>query len=359
MRLKWQMAVVVLVGASVLLVAQSQNSGTSSGQGKPSAPIFSPDGTVINGAPDQVPPDIKPLPKGVILVPGAVASASDSTTPLPEGGTIADNIYANKYFGMNYPFPANFYQKVQGPPPSDSGSYVLAQLAPNEKFKGPIKGTIVVSAQDLFFSLATAGNTAELVTYTRDHLGSEFKVERQPEAAKIANHTFVRFDYVAPAADLHFYMLATQIRCHTVRFMFMSRDSKLIENFIQDMNRIKLPEQADAVGGTGGGDVPVCVKGYATAANITSKVEPVLTDRKFNPIPVRIIISKTGRVKHIHFLSAFPEQAKIISQALEQWTFKPYLVNGEPVEVETGILFGNSPNQAPVRPRSRTAAVTN
>jgi hypothetical protein len=67
-------------------------------------------------------------------------------------------------------------------------------------------------------------------------------------------------------------------------------------------------------------------------------------------VPVRIIIDKEGRVKHIHFLSAFPDQAKAISDALGQWRFKPYRVNGKVVEVETGILFGRpaSPRRAAV-----------
>jgi hypothetical protein len=75
------------------------------------------------------------------------------------------------------------------------------------------------------------------------------------------------------------------------------------------------------------------------------KVDPVLTDRKFNPIPVRIVIDRYGKVKHVHVISAFPDQAKIITDALLQWEFKPYKQNGEPVELETGIMFGSAPAQ--------------
>jgi hypothetical protein len=48
-------------------------------------------------------------------------------------------------------------------------------------------------------------------------------------------------------------------------------------------------------------------------------------------------------VKHIHFLSAFPDQVKAIANALSQWRFRPYLRGGHPVEVETGIMFGRAP----------------
>jgi periplasmic protein TonB len=61
---------------------------------------------------------------------------------------------------------------------------------------------------------------------------------------------------------------------------------------------------------------------------------------------VRVIIDRDGKVKHIHFLSAFPGQAQAIITALGQWRFKPYLRNGQPVEVETGILFGRAPRAA-------------
>ena len=87
---------------------------------------------------------------------------------------------------------------------------------------------------------------------------------------------------------------------------------------------------------------PVCLKDFATPDTVLEREEPVFSQPRFNPVAVRIVIDQEGRVKHIHFLSAFPEQAKSISDALLQWRFKPYLLNGQPVEVETGLLFGRS-----------------
>ncbi len=75
-------------------------------------------------------PHAKKLPTGVILVKGAWASASDSVTPLPEGGRVANNVYSNQYFGLTYPLSPDWTEKYSGPPPSDSGYYVLAQIRP-------------------------------------------------------------------------------------------------------------------------------------------------------------------------------------------------------------------------------------
>jgi protein TonB len=109
------------------------------------------------------------------------------------------------------------------------------------------------------------------------------------------------------------------------------------------------PADAQADGDT----VPVCVKDYAAGNNVISRVDPVFTQRRFNAIPVRIVIGKDGKVKHIHLISAFPDQAKVITDALNQWTFKPYLRNGHPVEVETGILFGTPPRPSVPTARAR------
>ena len=84
----------------------------------------------------------------------------------------------------------------------------------------------------------------------------------------------------------------------------------------------------------------MCVKDYARDENVIERVDPVFTEHRTNPVPIRVIIDKEGRVKHIHFLSAFPDQAKAITDGLKQWRFRPYLRDGQPVEVETGIMFG-------------------
>jgi len=290
-------------------------------------------------------PQARPLPTDAIMVKGAWASASDSVTPLPEGGSVADNVYTNKYFALTYVLPPSWTQKYYGPPPSDSGYYVLVQIRPGDANK-VTGGTILIVAQDLFFTLVPAANTLEFINHAEEKLQADYKVERALTPVVIANHSFVRFDYFSPVAELHWYLLATQIRCHMVQFVFTSRDTKLLESLIQDMNQMKLPAEASPILGIGGGDVPICIKDYARSENIIERVDPVFTERKFNPIPVRIIIDKDGKVKHIHFLSAFPDQAKSITDALLQWRFKPYVREGYPTEFETGIIFGYAPKAA-------------
>ena len=127
-----------------------------------------------------------------------------------------------------------------------------------------------------------------------------------------------------------------------IQFVFTSDNVRSIESFIEEMSTMKLPHEAGLLTGTGGDNVPVCIKDYASADNVIERVDPILAERRFNAIPVRFVVDKDGRIKHIHFISAFPDQAKAITDALSQWRFRPYTRDGQPMEVETGIMFGRS-----------------
>lgn len=290
-------------------------------------------------------PDIK-VPTGVILVKGAWASASDSSTPVPEGGNVMNNVFRNQYFEISYTLPKEWIEKYKGPPPSDSGRYVLAQFRPADTFKGPARGSILITAEDMFFTPLPVANAIQLVNYTKDNLQADYKVELPPTQTKIAGHPFIFFAYWSPVAELHWYVLATEIRCHEVEVVLTSRDTKMLESLVLGMNKMELPVETSPTAGTGGGSAPVCIKGFARGQNVIARVDPVFTERTFNPVPVRIIIDKAGKVKHIHFLSAFPDQARSIADALKQWKFRPYLRNRQPVEVETGLMFGRAPHSS-------------
>ncbi len=303
----------------------------------------SPGGGASSNNPQPQPQTQNKVPEGVILVKGAWSSASDSITPLPEGGNVTNNVFSDQYFGITYPLPSDWTEKYKGPPPSDTGRYVLAQIEPADTFKGPARGSILITAQDMFFTPLPAANALQFINYEKDNLQADYKVELPPTVTQVAGRSFAFFAYWSPVAQLHWYVLATQMRCHAVQIALTSRNTKLLESLIRDMNKMKLPAEAGTSGGTGGGDFPVCIKDYARDENVIAKVDPVFAERRFNPVPVRIIIDRQGKVKHIHFLSAFPDQTKAITDALGQWKFKPYRQDGHPVEVETGIMFGRAP----------------
>jgi hypothetical protein len=330
-------AFLLLINLSVCLLARAQD--TDQPNNPPPQPTPRPGGDF---AVDN--PDAEKLPTDVILVKGAVPSATDSSTPVPESGTISEKNYVNRYFDLSYLLPPNWHQKYMGPPPSDTGYYVLAQIEPNKDLHGAKTGTMLIAAQDMFFSRNPIGNARDMVSFRKAALsttGADYVLERQPSEVSMGGHTFYRMDYMSPAAELHWYTMTTEIRCHTVEFTLTSRDTSVLESLVKSIEKLN-PVAIES--GTTVPETPICIRDYASGSNVLHKVVPMLTDRRFNPIPVRLTIDRYGRVKHIHVISAFPDQAKVITDALLQWEFKPYKKKtGELAEVETGIMFGTGP----------------
>lgn len=61
---------------------------------------------------DNVQP-LNRVPEGVILVKGAWSSASDSVTPVPEGGSVVNNAFSDPYFGIRYTLPPDWEEKYK------------------------------------------------------------------------------------------------------------------------------------------------------------------------------------------------------------------------------------------------------
>jgi periplasmic protein TonB len=53
-------------------------------------------------------------------------------------------------------------------------------------------------------------------------------------------------------------------------------------------------------------------------------------------------ISKAGDIENLHLISGHPMLAPAAIEAVKQWRYKPYYLNGEPVEVETQITVNFS-----------------
>jgi hypothetical protein len=217
---------------------------------------------------------------------------------------------------------------------------VLAQIVPKDSAAATERGTLLITAHDLFFTPVPASNAREFVNDVAGHLGAAYEVEQPASQVRIRDRNFVRFGYASPGIGLHWYVLATEIRCHVVQFVFTTRERALTDKLLREFQNVALSGAPDGTPHPNAGDTPICVKDYASPANVVKRVDPVLLEHPFNPIPARVIIDKEGKVKHVHFLSAFPSDAKTITDALLQWRFKPYVIDGRPVEVETGIVFG-------------------
>ncbi len=54
-------------------------------------------------------------------------------------------------------------------------------------------------------------------------------------------------------------------------------------------------------------------------------------------VTLRILISRQGDVSQVTLVSGHPALAPLAIDAVKQWRYKPYLLQEEPVEVETTV----------------------
>jgi hypothetical protein len=277
--------------------------------------------------------DLRPVASQLITHPSDNPALED-----PEDGKVTDNLYRNAYFDLSYRLPAGWRQGWQGPPPSYVGYYVLDASVSRDK-----SATLLIAAQDMFFaakSLTTARAMVEDLARLASRSDS-MKVDREPSQVMLAGRAFARVDL--SGANLSRVVLATEIRCHILSFVVTSADRRMLDAVVASFNGLTLlPPAREAMAGA---EFPLCAKDYAGKHTILRKVEPSPSGPAYLRIPVRIIIGADGRVKHIHVIRAFPDQKRSIEEALVQWEFTPYQLNGHAVEVETGLTFEFKPRE--------------
>ena len=264
---------------------------------------------------------------GAVIVPyGTVLSP----IPVPEDGKVLGGIYVNDYFDLSYPLPEGWTEGLAGPDPSDAGYYVLNSFVPQSEQNA----SIMIVAQDMFFASKPRGNIAEMVHDFRQAMSEVdgMTIDREPTEVKVADRLLYRVDF--SGVGLYRATFTTESRCHAVSFNLTSRDPELLGSLAFSLDKLSSARKRDS-----GAPAPYCIENYAVPENLLRRVEPTPVGPKFMPIPVRIIVDTEGSVKHVHVIRATPEQGKSIEDALRQWKFKPYGLNGRAVEIETGLMF--------------------
>jgi protein TonB len=76
--------------------------------------------------------------------------------------------------------------------------------------------------------------------------------------------------------------------------------------------------------------------------NLIRRVEPSYPSiakqaRIQGSVLLRATIGKDGRIENLRLLSGHPMLAQAAMEAVRQWRYRPYFLNGEPVEVETQV----------------------
>jgi TonB family protein len=102
------------------------------------------------------------------------------------------------------------------------------------------------------------------------------------------------------------------------------------------------PPPPPAPAGGGGGVQRIRVGGGVQQENLIRKVDPVypplaLQARIQGTVRFTAIIGRDGRIQNLQLVSGHPVLVQAARAAVNQWEYKPTLLNGEPVEVVTQV----------------------
>jgi len=76
--------------------------------------------------------------------------------------------------------------------------------------------------------------------------------------------------------------------------------------------------------------------------NLIRKLQPMYpplarTARIQGAVVLQAVISKEGAIENLKVLTGHPMLVQAAREAVMQWRYRPYILNNEPVEVETQI----------------------
>ena len=105
------------------------------------------------------------------------------------------------------------------------------------------------------------------------------------------------------------------------------------------------------IGGIVNSNAPVPKVATPTRVRVSQGVTSGLLIRRIQPtypplakqariagaVVLQAEISKDGSIQNLHVISGHPMLVPSAIEAVKQWKYKPYILNGEPVEVETTI----------------------
>jgi TonB family protein len=312
------------------------------------------------------------------LLATALSSAqqpgNDSPNPLTfENGTLANGIYSNECFGFSLPIPAGWEVNdavTAGGKARHRSDRDLVLLFLHQQ--GKLPGRIILSALD---SAGHIGGPQEFVT-----TAVRAQINSPTERRELVRYTFTvdyggrhffRSDYKVLMSDgipLYLAYVYTEFRGYFIGETLASASPEGLDEAANSLQKIsfqedqanpkcvmsgdKNPNAAGVVGGVLSSNPPQPKIATPQRVRISSGVSTGLLIKKVQPqypedakqariqgqVVLQAEIDKNGDVEELTLVSGHPMLAPAAIEAVKQWKYKPYLLNGQPVKVETQVV---------------------
>jgi len=277
----------------------------------------------------------------------------------PPLGTFRDGTYSNEFFDFQYPLSRDWVRETEAMRKrvsaggQSSGMYVLLAAVRIPQKTAPLEAdsSFVVSA------IESGGRSCEqYLQAVADSLHSQKEAQEKGAVATLTfvGREFYRADFDFRESPSHRTFLCTQSKRYLLQWNVVGLSKGAVESVVSTLNSISAmqpkaaPAEPAASANSGAGPenkpqvMSVRVAQGVSQGLIIKKVPPVYPPQaKYAHIQGSVlmsaVISKQGDIEDLEVLDGPIELAVSAVNAVRQWKYRPYVLNGEPVEVHTTI----------------------
>jgi TonB family protein len=301
------------------------------------------------------------------LLAGAQSPATAVGKPGPEGGTIVSNTYANEFLGFWFPIPDGWdiNREIVGAEREGEAKQTagggLELLVVDQHTARPFRNRIVVTALD------TTGMSLTTQEYVSKMVGVQIardgrKLVRDSTDVELAGKHFFRADYKqpVPGGALAEAFVCTKFNGYFLGWTFVAGSAEELEELVNSLQRLSFRDEPAPLVGIISSRPPTA-SARPTRIRVSTRVSESLLIKKIEPeypdsarqkhvegsVVLGAVIDKNGDVGQLSIVSGPTLLVPASLEAVRQWKYKPYLLNGEPLAMQTQItvLFLLPPQQ--------------
>jgi TonB family protein len=273
----------------------------------------------------------------LFLSGAAVAQLGRRDNPLV--GSVSGHTYTNEIFKISYTLPAEWsLQEWPSKAFGDATALLNAQTGPVQSPDASIAlSADKISATD---SLDASGYLNELEHPLKADLWEKAAPQGVPRGLGLL---WTRRDFVSSSETSEFPNLAVLItpsHGYMLRLFCWGKTPSTLQAAVNTGEGLNLrPDWRDA---SDRDDVPpgklARISSGVLAANSTRVVNPEYPQdahkaRVHGGVFLRVLVGSDGQVKRLYVLEGDPLLTQSAIDAVQQWRYKPYQLNGEPVEI--------------------------
>jgi TonB family protein len=281
----------------------------------------------------------------VVLAASFARAQGDASPSSVEEGQLFGNTYRSLYFGFEMKMPEGWKVRYHGGlnpllTADPFGGIVLAQAQPAT---GASDGPEMISVSAI--AIPETLGTEQAAEFLREHLQNKQGLQG-PTAITINSREFVRFDFQtrqvfgvgeqAITTQRHTALLITRAHDYFIGFSFTTVAHEELPKLLSVSETIRSWSE------TRPPPMRVRIAQGVVAGRAFHQPRPNYPDDArergiTGAVVLRAVIGADGRIKDLQVVSGNPALADAAMRAVRKWRYKPYSLDGKPVEVETQI----------------------